>query len=321
MDFDLKEVGATIILGAYLLFGLEVVSYLLFGSNAYLQIEKSTRFTSRGLLGLSVALCFAFGMLMEDVSDKFVDRETTMQKAVRAILPFAKTDDDLKIATLYGEEKRGKEEKLDRLAQEMATRHLFCNYGGSNGRIVESAISQKKSLKSVSKEVKEEAAKQLYYHAKNTVYREDNYYDELKRIQLRIDFSRSFLAISALLIVLTLMLATYRGLRLLRSVLRRRRGLRDDQLRAKVSKLLARTASIACVLFLFCVLAAFSYQAEERQFNARAYGYFSSLHTAKDAAVEHSIEVMPGMEQPLRPCPPLKPASAPSPSAAPLPAR
>jgi hypothetical protein len=297
MDFDLKEVGATIILGAYLLFGLEIILYLIFGSNVYLTLENSTRFTSRALLSLSVALCFAFGMLMEDVSDKGDDRDTYMQRIIQGVIPFAKTDNQIKFETLYGED----EKELDRLAAEMASAHLLCNYGGPGGSVVEDWVLGKHNLDSfrfllrkeyrTACEVKADVAEQLYYHAKNIVFLQENYYDELKKIQLRIDFARTFLAISTLLAPLTLVLAAARGLKLARLMQRGRRSpgikhLEDKVLRFLALRLLARTAMITAALVFFSGLAAFSYNAEERQFDMRAYGYFSSLHASENSAVK-----------------------------------
>jgi hypothetical protein len=274
MDFDLKELGVTLIIGAYCLFGVEVLLYLMYGSNVLIKIEKSTQFSTRALLALSVTICFALGMLMEDVSDKFVDRDTWMQKLVMSFIPYGQTDDEIKLVTLYGNNPG----KIDPLAREVASRGLLSLYGGRYGGEVETAIMQD-NLHNVSHEKREEAAKRLYYHAKNVVYKEPTYYDELKRIQLRIDFSRSFMGLSAFFVLFTIILAAARTLKLTRQWKgKHRRDVKDDeQLRSRLGKL-ARIGAYAIVFFMVsCALGYFSYKAEERQFNSRAFGYFSSM--------------------------------------------
>lgn len=284
MDFDLKELGATLAVGAYFLFGIEVISYLILGSNAFLTIEKSTRFTPRTLLALSVVICFSLGMLMEDVSDKFVDRDTEIQGFLMRPVPSGATDDEIKQVVLYGTDRK----KVGPLALEMANRHLFCRFGGPHGAEVERAITEGAGrLWGTEEAYREAAAKRLYYHAKNVVYGKDTYYDELKKIQLRIDFSRSYLAISALFILVVSLLTAYKMFKLNA----RRRKNRGDLVRqeqaAKMRKLGERYTAIIALLVLSYILAAFAYRSEETQFDNRAYGYFSSMNAPQEKPANH----------------------------------
>jgi hypothetical protein len=275
MEFDLKEIGVTIFIGAYFLFGIEVLLYLFFSSNVFLTIEKETRFTSRSLIVLALTLSFAFGMLIQDVSDQFVDEDTWLHNIV-ALFADQSSDDELKLRTLFKENNS----QINPFAFEMARLGFINKYGGEYGQGVQEAILTKKSVQGIDQKQLMDVAKQLYYYAKNRVYKEATYYDDLKEIQLRIDFARSFLAISFFLIPITL------GMALVKIILMRTNGrakLGTDNAEPNERKhwhtMLLPTACIIVCLIVSCLLGTFAYISEETQFDRRAYGYFYSLNT------------------------------------------
>lgn len=289
MDFDLKELGATLVVGAYFLFGLEVISFLVLGSNVFVQVvsRSGTKFTTQTLLALSIVLCFALGMLMEDVSDKFVDRDTLTQELIMRFMPSGSTDDDIKQAVLYGENRQ----EAGPLAREMADRHLFCRFAGNHGLKIEEAITKGSgaSLWGMPEKERESAAKRLYYHAKNVVYKESTYYDELKKIQSRIDFSRSYLVISALLLGITLALTVYKVFKLGIRLRRNPTEVEKQRQAEKLWNLSKRLAGIVSFFLFSCLLGTFAYKAEETQFDNRAYGYFSSLNAPAEKPPGHNV--------------------------------
>jgi hypothetical protein len=206
------------------------------------------------------------------------------------------TDDEIKQNVLLGTE------KLKPLALEVARRDLLRLYGGDHGGELQARILCEGTVNGIDTEKKKAVAKTFYYHAKNIVYGADNYYDELRKVQTRIDFSRSYLTVSALLIPITLLLSVFSGFtrrHAIRTV--RRRPIRvDDPVRNKRSLLRKRIVNrmnkeergqrirvsfILAFLFLSFFVGVYAYNVEETNFDMRAYGYFSSMkaETAKEA--------------------------------------
>jgi hypothetical protein len=275
MEFDLKEIGVTIFIGAYFLFGIEVLLYLFFSSNLFLTIERETRFTSRSLIVLALTLCFAFGMLIEDVSNKFVDEDEQLQKYVVSIFPPHSSDDQIKFRTLFGETGSSP----SNFALEMSRFGLVSTYGGKHGHDVQEAINQHGNTQQIERVKLMSVAKELYYNAKNRVYREQTYYDELKEIQLRIDFARSYLTISFLLIPIALLVAVI-SLFITKRVGQEATGKpREAQ---KDRRLVFFRAAACTLLFLIgsCLLGKYAFVSEESEFDKRAYGYFYSIMNA-----------------------------------------
>ena len=105
----------------------------------------------------------------------------------------------------------------------------------------------------------------LYYTAKNTVYQHPNHFEELQLIQKRIDFSRAMVLMSALVIL--------SGIPCLVVCLIRTQS-RDVGSRERFPK-------IVFLPYLICILACISsarnFVHEEKEFNKRAFGYFSTM--------------------------------------------
>ena len=298
MEFDLKEIAVTIIIGAYLIFGVELLLYIFFRRSGYihlLQLLEGRKLSANLLIVLAVVSCFAFGIFIEAVSGKMVDEDNFLQKYAIGIIPGSRTDDEIKRTVLLGKE------ELEPLSLEVARRDLLRLYGGEYGGELQALILCEKHLRDAAQDKKSSVAKNFYYHAKNIAYGAENYYDELRKIQTRIDFSRSYLAVSSILFLIIVPLFVSS------EVIRRRRLhtlkgkliKNDDQhgdmkrlirkrIRNRINRetrgLRIRVAFICAFLFVTFLVGVYAYNVEEKNFDKRAYGYFSSMKA--DTATE-----------------------------------
>jgi hypothetical protein len=132
----------------------------------------------------------------------------------------------------------------------------------------------------------EEAIYGLYYHAKNTDYLQQEYYDEMRRIEARRDFSRSIALIAFFFLVVALVLALARLVySFIKYRIRRRKGKdgRKKAFRKRYFRLFTtrqkvnrRIAVIWLVLFVISFLGMWAYEKESDEFNKRAFGYYRS---------------------------------------------
>ncbi len=297
MEFNLKEVTITIVIGAYLLFGLEFLFYTLLKKSVslhLLQLLESRRISPRVLAVVAIVSCFVFGMFAEALSDKLVDEDTPLQKII-GYIPKSKTDDEIKRDTLFGDE-----EEAAPLGVEAAKRDLLRLYGGKYGEATQKTLTCGGwRLKGISPKETKAVAKSLYYHAKNVIYKEPTYFNELQTIQLRIDFARSCIGVSIFLTALALILFLYtEGARVYlfrrRSRARklpqskktahvrriRKRFRREDQARRN------RLYYVLGFLAVSFLAGVYSYNAEEINFDKRAFGYFSSMNAKRTSETQ-----------------------------------
>jgi hypothetical protein len=112
---------------------------------------------------------------------------------------------------------------------------------------------------------------EIYYRAKNIVYAEDNYFDELQELYARLGFVRSmlFVAIAASLgVVLAAVRRLYR--------LGKGKVLSDgneDSFRRAITEIL--TALVIAIVVI--LVAKSAYLSEEQNYNNRVYGYFDTV--------------------------------------------
>lgn len=294
MEFNVEELGTTLAVGAYVIFGAELLLLAFFGSNVYRLINASERLGPWGARSLVVVACFAIGMIAEDLSNKFVDDFDFWQKL--KILPAEK---ELRSNSLFG---RNPTKKISGLAREAAKNKLLSAYGGKQGKEIEQLINSGKldSSHLINQRNYSNVANRLYYHAKNAIFLEDNYFEEMHRIQVRIDFARSFAIISIVLIMTTLTLylikLVFPNLRLshfpgIKSE-NQDEHVKNVSVKAEVGKennndeapkseqvtYFEKAVGWIIILSIFYIIGRSAYAAEEKEFNLRVYGYFSTLH-------------------------------------------
>ena len=301
MDFNLKDLGATLVTGAYFLLGVVFLLHVIFGWNFLVFLRLAKRVSSVALTILTLSLAFGAGMLLEDLSNKFVDSGAAKIPILGLrLLPF---DEDLRTETLFGKKfvaalptekdlkeaassgqtsvaaKAAMKGELEpaRLCRSAAALNLLKKHGPEGVASQQAVVSKEPK---VTRKDAGEAAQRLYYEAKNTVYAVNNHYDELKQIQTRIDFSRSFSLLSLALVAVCIICA---GIALAVPDLGVRIAQRFHDHPNQTSLVLSRGAVVLRVLLVILVLVSifflgqFAYRSEEIEFDKRAYGYFLTL--------------------------------------------
>jgi len=333
MDLGLKELGITFMVGAFTILGLELILYHFFNKqltgffHGRLGLSGSTEQESRTTqpggtnedqdeneltmrAAVFIGLAFAVGVLAEDVSEKYRDGlHTPFSNVAEQVMPNSLIQGldlpvkyDARMQTLF-REIGGDRLVPKQLAEELARTKSFSLADPVNGEKVERwintanrCIPTKLSYEwCPSLSELEQSASKLYYYAKNTTFAVENYYDEMKKIQIRLDFSRSIAMlafvyfVAALLLVLILL--TRVTFRFLISLIRDSVIIRPAIVGESYRKLLVKVPVILLGLFLVYFVAIWAYARESDEFNKRAFGYFSTMQitselTSKKQAVE-----------------------------------
>ncbi|HEX8264232.1 MAG TPA: hypothetical protein VF596_02325 [Pyrinomonadaceae bacterium] len=213
MEFDLKEISITLALGAYVLLGFELLCYLYWQNGLGLNLLKTVtdkNVSPYYLIALSVVACFVIGLLAETLSDKLVDEDDSwIQRNFFKII--SETDDDMKVKSLF-EMNRGNYLR-DITKEKLFSVHLD-KETYTEGQCLEKNIQyndlegSKNSIKDCCQPIDnplcmQSIIKRFYYHAKNVVFNDPEYSKELQKVQMRIDFARSFSLISIVLAMIS----------------------------------------------------------------------------------------------------------------------
>jgi hypothetical protein len=243
VQIDIGDLGVSLALGAFLFLSIGLVIEIC-SPDRLLKYARSEHIPKHMYYAFFLALLVIAGLVSKDVSDLMDDKWESLlsplpsEKQLRAEVFF---DDDL-LRSLYARSSYV-QERLVELG--VAPEHL-------------EAIKAKplgKSFPDVGS---------IYYTAKNEVFRNDNYYDELRAYQFRIDFARAFSFSSLIVLVVTLI--SFSSL-----------PSRPPALRRQIAKRL-----LVLAIFFLCGywIGRLAYTAEEREFDKRVYGYFVHEATA-----------------------------------------
>jgi hypothetical protein len=317
MDLDLKDLGATLVTGAYFFVGLSFLIWMLFRWDFRFFFDFAQRISGAALTMLTLCIVFVAGMLFEDLSNWLVDTPLVLSKVPYTDFQLLPQDREVRAKTLFGEEfleffseQQNKSSKgltlgnlspgtatpsptpaptppePDELSLRAAELDLFAKHVRTTGPFVQETVLNKRPPQEprITRQKLIDAATQLYYRAKNTAYTVTNHYDELKQIQTRIDFSRSFALLSLLLALTTVCFGVVAlTAPLIGPVIAKlfRRNFDqaspiDERRRIALTTAL-RMLSLVVILAIFFVLGRFAYLSEEKEFDKRAYGYFLSL--------------------------------------------
>jgi hypothetical protein len=315
MDLGLKEIIITIMLGAYTLLGLEIILFALFrlrfkgffrdtlGFDRYRVPRNTSPYPMK--IAVFIGLSFGVGIVAEDLSYKFVDNE----------LPFGLLSRyDSRVKSLIGDIESP---AVNPLAKELALNGAFriSAENPEESRRTEAWILSGEPYHDPCAQTPEHCFVKhsiidLYYQAKNTVYTNPNYYDELKRIQARSDFTRSiaiigffYWALIPVLLLFLLAVRVYARRHRLRIVTRdasvseaedsnvivaaehERKNRQQNLVRVhwasrrsfELSRAKFTTAlELMGALTVIILLSGWAYTNETREFNKRAFGYFST---------------------------------------------
>lgn len=292
MDLQLADLGTTFAIGAYVIATIEVLFLIFLGKNVLQAINLT------GLIGgatrASVVLgilSFAVGMLSEDLSNKFADVDPPRACQFKDFI--LHPDCSLTNYLLDSEKELRRDAlmkpngALNPLGSELHALGAFSAHAGNPGLDLEEHLATHPKG-AIDPKRMEGVANALYYFAKNTVYREDNHYDELKHIQIRIDFSRSLAIVSCFMIVFALVLSIVAAIR---DALDRQQS---KSRRPPTYRYFCRAIGSVSFLVLAFLAARLAYAAEELEFNKRVFGYFASLQRAEQNAPRESGTV-PGI--------------------------
>lgn len=290
MNLDLSEFVGTLCLGGGIVLGFAILMRTFVGIELASVIER----LDGKLLGNSFILtmaAFALGMVAEDMSDHYVD---TDGQFFQRNLGFV-TESEIRTGVLLGrtskivESQRSAvttEAEWENLAKAYARLGLFSVQDQEFGTEVEKVILDGSKLNrsvNVHRNISG-LVNSVYYQAKNTVYREDNYFKELGLIQNRIDFARSLSVISVLFVLTTLTFFVMTVVKIL--YLSFTSG--DDK-RSKIPTLTISTAILSMVFAGVFLAARDAYAAEEAEFDRRVFGYYASMkqeQASKEAAAK-----------------------------------
>jgi hypothetical protein len=224
MDVAIKEVGATLLIGLFTVLTADAFAVYLLGRRLIGFFDKKLGFDDnvKTKTTLLLAVSFAGGLLAEDISYKFVDDETNPVVAtsssaaaagewIKKIVTGEKADPlashraisrrDFRFHTLsvhrLNPAASVHEITPTALGSEIGALNLFTTSGVTFGdldpRVVDGwfAAGQASSISAACVRSVEIAVERLYYQAKNTVFLQQTLFQEMTRIETRLDFARS----------------------------------------------------------------------------------------------------------------------------------
>jgi len=232
MEFDIKELTITLLVGAFTILGFEAIAHCFVrtGPIGKLALNRKSPKEQPLTVVMLIVLAFGLGLIAEDLSLKWVDTNDFPFRKYPALalgdsvadklgLPPA-TDD--RARSLFGLFER---RTPDPVAEDLAANCAFkIDDTKKTGERVQKWILQKPEDRCTPLQTNEPgsadcpsagdleaSARSLYYFAKNTAYSRPESYDELKRIEDRLQFERSasmfafvYFAISLILMILLL---------------------------------------------------------------------------------------------------------------------
>lgn len=235
MDFGLKDFASTLAVGGYTLVAIGLLLWLCACGWVITWVIKQRHCHPWTTVSIAAISCFVLGILVEDTSDEYyANRPGSFLWLIPQSLGLH-SEDDLKAAVLFKDNGT-----LTGLGDELHALGALQIPSDHKNKVAE--------------------AKNLYYFAKGVVYRDTNYYNEMRRIQLRINFVRSIALVSLLGVYACSIL-------IVQSFFLRR---------IKFGKCFIALLSFGALMLLAHVVFAI----EETQFNARAYGYWATMEKA-----------------------------------------
>jgi hypothetical protein len=320
MNFDLKELGITFIVGSFVILGLEAVLFYFYNIQltGFFQTKagldggkpsktddpqemdypadssESQRYKDNSpvqtiKIAIFIGIAFAVGILAEGLSYKYVDSVQTPFKELpsffKEILPKEldkslglPSKENSRIKTLI--KNIYEKPEVEPLANDLAKQKAFSLMNPSTGLKVENWIKDPNRCAPDSNDILSncpsiseitQCVYGVYYYAKNRVYQNPSYYDEMRRIESRRDFSRSI----SLIAFVYLMGAVFTGLARLIYLMIKFKG---GSFRAKRTwEICTKMVYVSLILFGIYFFSMWAYERESDEFNKRAFGYFSTM--------------------------------------------
>jgi hypothetical protein len=271
MQIEIEKLGQTLALGGASLLALNAMLRLLGRRPLQLPFQQAKSDSSLQHAPVFLALILAFGIVLENVSKSFVsDRDFPGLAGGAFTDRLLDTDKDMRLRSLFHVKKYGAETivaKPRQILKELIEATSASGVGDEALQRLQKHFNDASELSVAGKDMVGQVKADIntvYYRAKNLVYRQDNYYSELRVIGARMEFLRSmsFLGfVSALATVLIFVLRCGWSVR--------RRSLP----RSLFAHLFVSTAAFLAT----AVMCAVAYRVEGTNYNLRIFGYYSSL--------------------------------------------
>ena len=282
MDLELNEAGMTFLVGALTILSIVALLYAFTGRTIIPAAKKDDAppLPSEGppaalLTGMFIGLSFALGLLIEDAAYKFHDPFLYRPLNLwRDVFGRSTNRGDLKAEIARG--------VLFRTIPETRPERKSLGDDVCRGDLFRAALQPLDSpvaawacdglpLPGVRGEearyrAVDGAVMAAFYFAKNRVYREPNYFNELRRIQSRLEFSRTVATLTFGAAAVALAALLYAALTFRREGARRR----------------VIAAAVALAVFMGVhALAYLAYVQESEEFQKRVFGYYASMLRAE----------------------------------------
>ena len=205
MDFELKQLGQTLAVGAFAVLGFWLI-FRLFEQRLFKNKNKGgedinleqVKFVLNGLI---LAFIFAIGIVLENISKHIVAVRDPPFKKVRDVLGTnLKTDKETRFDILFDTIDVNKFE-LSALGKRMKIEKYFQDFVPMN---IQDSINKDSffTVFHAKTDSKLNTCNEIYYNAKDRVYQEGNFFNELSTISTRMDFLRAFVFLLQLLLYL-----------------------------------------------------------------------------------------------------------------------
>jgi hypothetical protein len=269
---SLYEVSSTLALGGFFLFGLLVIVEV--GRKDVIKTFLNTyQIPKFFATWLGFSMTFISGVFLEDMSDRTVERLPVLFQPlgvekrikVHALLGTQGLDSRLRTHRAYRRYARCvlTDDEVVRLRE----------YLESNPYATLAEFSELDPLRI------EHLVANLFYEAKNMVYKEGTYFKELSEIERRIKFLRGF-ALACLLLFIALAAACI------------------FRLVTTKHKLFSVTVPAAILLLILFFVARYTYTRQEEGYTKRIFGYFLVLDSAMSPLMNPSQEDLEEITQP-----------------------
>jgi hypothetical protein len=233
MELDLTDIGQTLAIGSVVVVGFGAWLYLLLDIPVTPRLAVSDKSPFRlAASAVLIAALFAVGILAEDVSKDVVGKQSSLRptlpssgwlSSLRSILP---PDDELQAEGAFTRSEDGGKVAWSPhpVAKRLAERQIFQRYGSDEerkqGRELEDKILHASKNASIGQDEVVRATARVYSQAHAILPQQDKYYTELRRIESRADFTRSFCFACLLLLGIGFVILIARMLMCLVSLLR-----------------------------------------------------------------------------------------------------
>lgn len=314
MDLDLKNIGQTIAIGGVVVYTLIIIGKIFFPNWQIRFFHSSENKTHLQEAAVSLALIFAIGLVLEDVSKNISSgREYFSGKWLNYIVD---SDRNLRFKSFFDVNNLNLYfSKIENKNSSLYNAYYVVSYSeedkikeDADARFIAITIKAKENYAENKIAITDElisAANGFFYIAKNNVYAVKNYFDELTEIESRVDFTRSLTLLCFIFFIIFGALTFFGFTRPIlkkfgldiektarnksRSNNSKRYMFYEENLKVIIDRSAEKQlklAGLTLIFFISMLISASAFRTESDNYNRRVYGYnFSILYTIKNSAL------------------------------------